>query len=134
MYLALRNSFAHLALAVALATPIPAITAELDALPALNAPISESSISGLSSGAFMAMQFGTAWSSTIRGVGIVSGGPFCCAQGDVGTATSACMKGPPPLLSASTKFAKRASRSGDIDSTDNLKRQQIYLFHGYNDL
>jgi poly(3-hydroxybutyrate) depolymerase len=43
------------------------------------------------------------------------------------------MKGPPPPLSVSTKFADRAARSGDIDSTDNLKRQQIYLFHGYND-
>ncbi|MGC2013360.1 MAG: hypothetical protein WA693_20215, partial [Pseudolabrys sp.] len=41
--------------------PDPAISADLDALPALNAVITESSISGLSSGAFMAVQFGTAW-------------------------------------------------------------------------
>jgi poly(3-hydroxybutyrate) depolymerase len=47
-----------------------------------NANISESSISGISSGAFMAVQFGTAWSSVIKGVGVVAGGPFWCAKAD----------------------------------------------------
>jgi len=28
----------------------------------------------------MAVQFGIAWSSVIKGVGIVAGGPFYCAQ------------------------------------------------------
>ena len=44
-------------------------------LPALNAPITESSISGISSGAYMSVQFGVAWSSVIKGVGVVAGGP-----------------------------------------------------------
>ena len=43
------------------------------------------------------------------------------------------MKGPPPSLRVSTERANSAAQSGDIDSTDNLERQQIYLFHGYND-
>src|SRR4051794_40395669 len=47
-----------------------------------NANINESSISGISSGAFMAVQFGTAWSSVIKGVGVVAGGPFWCAKAD----------------------------------------------------
>jgi hypothetical protein len=52
------------------------------ALNGYNAAIGESSISGVSSGAFMAVQFGTAWSSVIKGVGVVAGGPFWCAEAD----------------------------------------------------
>ena len=61
----------------------------------------------ISSGAFMAVQFGFAWSSVVKGVGVVAGGPFYCAQASAGdfingytlpvlTATGACMRGPPP--------------------------------------
>jgi hypothetical protein len=39
-----------------------------------NAAMGESSISGISSGAFMAVQFATAWSSVIKGVGVIAGG------------------------------------------------------------
>ena len=47
------------------------LVAEPVALRGYNAAIGESSISGISSGAFMAVQFGTAWSSVIKGVGVV---------------------------------------------------------------
>src|SRR3954447_20003462 len=52
------------------------------ALRGYNAAIAESSISGISSGAFMAVQFGTAWSSVIKGVGVIAGGPYWCAKAD----------------------------------------------------
>ncbi len=42
------------------------LAAEPVALRGYNSAISESSISGISSGAFMAVQFGTAWSSVVR--------------------------------------------------------------------
>src|SRR5499427_8695710 len=51
-------------------------------LAAYNAAIGESSISGISSGGFMAVQFATAWSSVIRGVGVIAGGPYWCANAD----------------------------------------------------
>jgi hypothetical protein len=44
------------------------VAAEPIALRSSNAPVGESSISSVSSGAFMAGQFGTAWSSIINGV------------------------------------------------------------------
>jgi poly(3-hydroxybutyrate) depolymerase len=76
-------------------------------LAGFNADIGESSISGISSGAFMAVQFATAWSSLIKGVGVVAGGPYWCAKADaddimndytlpIMTATGPCMAGPPP--------------------------------------
>jgi hypothetical protein len=68
---------------IASALPIaPGLAADgAPPLGAYNADISESSVSGISSGAFMAVQFGVAWSSIIKGVGVIAGGPYYCAQG-----------------------------------------------------
>ena len=113
-------------------------------LSAYNADISESSVSGISSGAFMAVQFGTAWSSLIKGVGVVAGGPYWCARADsddfvngftlpIMTATGPCMVGPPPDMDSSFAKADAKSASGAIDPLRYVSRQKIYLFHGYND-
>ena len=109
-----------------------------------NADIGESSISGISSGAFMAVQFATAWSGTIKGVGVIAGGPYYCAQGtaagglggDIGailTATGPCMVGPPPALEPLIKQTDEWARNGDIDATHHIASQKIYVFSGYND-
>ena len=70
-------------------------SAEEPALPTYNADIAQTSISGLSSGAFMAVQFGTAWSSIVIGVGAIAGGPFGCSEGSESTALSTCTGGAP---------------------------------------
>lgn len=122
----------------------PALAAEPAKLSGYNADIRESSISGISSGAFMAVQFGTAWSSVIKGVGVVAGGPYWCAKADANdimngytlpilTATGSCMTGPPREMNRSFEKAGAKSASGDIDSLQFVVRQKIYLFHGYND-
>ena len=101
-------------------------------LAAYNVKLDETTVSGLSSGAYMAVQFGVSWSSIVRGVGAFAGGPYYCAQGSVSTATGACQIGNPstaPLTSATDSWAA----SGAIDPTANLARQKIWLFSGYND-
>jgi len=123
------------------------LRADSVALPGLNAAIGDSSISGISSGAFMAVQFGTAWSSVIRGVGVVAGGPYWCAEADLDDAlfgfsgpvlraTGACMTGRPPsdlTLADFTAKADAKAKSGEIDPLEDIARQKIYLFHGTND-
>src|ERR1700688_985994 len=121
------------------------LAAEPVALPGLNAAIGDSSISGISSGAFMAVQFGTAWSSVIRGVGVVAGGPYWCAEADMDdalfgfslplmAAKGPCgTPGPPSAMSDFFAKAETKSASGDIDPLQGLSRQKIYVFHGYND-
>jgi poly(3-hydroxybutyrate) depolymerase len=121
------------ALAAALVAAAPAIAADLSTLPALNAPLGDSSVSGLSSGAFMAVQFGTAWSSVIKGVGVVSGGPYECAQDSAFGAVGPCMNGPPPPLHFFTETADEKAASGEIDPVSNLARQRVYVFHGTQD-
>jgi poly(3-hydroxybutyrate) depolymerase len=125
---------------------VPRATADPVKLKAYHAAIGDSSISGISSGAFMAVQFGTAWSSVITGVGVVAGGPYWCDLADssdiltaytrpLGRALGPCMQGPASDLNASdfeTKADANAA-AGVIDPLENLRRQRIYLFHGTND-
>jgi hypothetical protein len=68
------------ALASAVVISVSPLAAEPVALRGYNAAIGETSISGISSGAFMAVQFATAWSSVIKGVGVIAGGPCWCAD------------------------------------------------------
>src|SRR3954447_19560688 len=100
-----------------------------------NAAIGESSISGISSGAFMAVQFATAWSSLIKGVGIVAGGPYWCAKADaddimngfslpIMNATGPCMAGPPTELGSSFAKADAKAASGEIDPLRFVSRQK----------
>jgi poly(3-hydroxybutyrate) depolymerase len=116
------------------------------ALPAYNANLSQTSVSGLSSGAFMAAQFSVAYSSLVVGAGIVAGGPFYCA-GEFGnvfynvnlmTAMTVCMNPAasfvsPPSASALMTSAKGFAAAGDIDPLTNLRKQKIYLFSGTKD-
>src|ERR1700760_1149857 len=109
-----------------------------------NADIKETSISGISSGAFMAIQFGVSWSSIVKGVGVIAGGPYYCAQGtaidgilgNIGaslTATGPCMKAPPPALEPLFEKTEEWARDRDIDDPHNIANQRIYIFAGYND-
>lgn len=100
-----------------------------------NVKLDETSVSGISSGAYMAVQVGVAHSSIVKGVGAVAGGPYYCAENSVNTAYRSCMTGYPvypvaaPLVSVTTSWAA----SGAIDATTNLATQKIWLFNGYND-
>ena len=71
------SSFAHWAASSLAAAAFAAQAAS--PLPPLNVDKTQISVSGLSSGAFMANQLGYAYSSTFMGVGVFAGGPYMCA-------------------------------------------------------
>ncbi len=102
------------------------------ALPALNIDKSQISVSGLSSGGFMANQLGYAYSATFMGVGVFAGGPYMCAGHSNYTA---CMYG--ATISAgmlSTMQADINNWSGTaIDDKVNVAAQKVYLFVGTSD-
>lgn len=106
-----------------------------DALPALGADAAETSVSGLSSGAFMAVQYQVAYSNSVIGAGIVAGGPYYCAAGNLYYA-GICMgqvpfvpPNPALMLSAAQGFAAL----GQIDPLTSLQRDRIYVFSGTKD-
>ncbi|WP_172332327.1 PHB depolymerase family esterase [Mangrovicoccus sp. HB161399] len=116
---------------------IGAIPAAADPLPRLNLVQREITVSGLSSGAAMAVQIETAFSSHVTGAGIVAGAPFGCAQGNVFAALNACMQ---QGISA-VAFPDTTDRimgvveavEDDIDPIEGLADDRIYLFHGTAD-
>jgi poly(3-hydroxybutyrate) depolymerase len=118
-----------------------ALAADVPDLPAYQVDIAKTSVSGLSSGAFMAGQFHVAFSGTVVGVGIIAGGPFYCA-GSVPdaplleTAMTTCMNpqaGAGPDAAYLLKMARSFAQSGEIDPLENLKNSQVYLFSGKSD-
>lgn len=105
------------------------------ALPAYNVSPATVSVSGLSSGGYMAAQMHFAYSATIaKGAGIIAAGPVYCSQGKLDIALGPCMAGTgprniPALLSAIDDWAAR----GAIDPLSNLKDDKVYLFSGTRD-
>jgi poly(3-hydroxybutyrate) depolymerase len=101
------------------------------------------SVSGISSGGFMADQFHVAHSTRVMGAGIFAAGPYLCAGADypksVFRALNVCshfMPGPflgPPEVQRSIAAARGASEAGDIDDLAGLRGDRLFLFSGRRD-
>jgi poly(3-hydroxybutyrate) depolymerase len=92
---------------------------------------SKTSISGISSGAYFAVQFHVAFSRTIMGVGVTAGGPYYCARDNAWIGSTACSIYPflirVPRLVAITRTA---SLRGYIDPLDGMRGDKILLVSG----
>jgi poly(3-hydroxybutyrate) depolymerase len=123
------------ALPLALLAAFAAFAAAATPLPSLVLDPAQTTVSGLSSGGFMAVQVHVAYSATFaKGAGIVAGGPFYCAQDSIVTATGPCMThsgstNVPTLVSTTKNWAA----SGAIDAVSNLAGSKVYLYSGTND-
>jgi len=91
------------------------------------------SVSGISSGGFMTVQFHVAHSSTLVGAGVIAGGPYWAAQDNLDVAVS-ILDDPNlvdvNLLITETSYAYAAN---SIDNPANLKDQPVYMFSGTMD-
>ncbi|MFN3566298.1 MAG: depolymerase [Burkholderiaceae bacterium] len=98
-------------------------------LRAYGADPAQVTVSGFSSGGYMAVQFAVAHSALVRGVGVVAGGPYRCAAGDPRRALGDCLRGAPdPQLAIAE--ARRLAALQWIDSTDHLRRTRAWLLAG----
>lgn len=119
---------------VALAALLPCASSA-EPLRVLNLDADATTVSGLSSGAFMAVQLQVAFSKRIAGAGVVAGGPYGCADGNVYRAVRLCMnalwgKADP---SDSLDDIQALAAQGRIDAAAHLTNDQVYLFHGQAD-
>ena len=106
-----------------------------DPLPAFNVDLLETSVSGLSSGAYMAGQFHVAYSGTVMGAGVIAGGPYDCAEGQLSVALNRCMQtvlGMPNPTHLLSRAESREAR-GDIDPLTGLADDRVYVFSGTQD-
>ncbi len=122
--------------------PLPALAAKLDA----------TSVSGISSGAYMAGQFEFAHAKIVVGAAIIAGGPYGCSESvfagavpapgaawlNLSKAINGCMKdmlrawGAANADDLAEKAKKRADK-GDIDPIADVASDRIYLFSGKED-
>lgn len=121
------------------------------------------SVSGISSGGFMAHQFHVAHSENIMGVGIVAGGTYYCASGSVQNAVQKCSqffklecekwiifpiwkglcdwtdmtpKSPEDakdVAKVSFEEAQKQEAAGNISKLSGLKDDKVYLFSAEDD-
>lgn len=103
-------------------------------LPALKVDASTVTVSGLSSGGYMATQLHVAWSSVFKGAGVVAAGPYYCAQGLAALATTRCLtRDSAPPVGALVATAKTWAAAGRIDPLSNLSSSKVWLFAGTKD-
>ncbi len=111
--------------------------ASAERLPSYGATLSETSISGISSGAAMALQFHIVHSSIVKGAGIVAGIPYDCAEQSSNRATHNCMKPnsdyPAPDPAHLKGITDALARAGAVDDVANLKKARVWLFSGKKD-
>lgn len=117
------------------------LTAALDAAaapPALaryGADAGGTTVSGLSSGGFMAVQLQVAYSASIAGAGVVAGGPYYCAAGNAAF-RKICMGQLslfPPNPSVMAGYARAFAVAGSIDPLARLAARRVYVFSGTED-
>lgn len=110
--------------------PVPAAPA----LPSYRLDPQSLTISGVSSGAYMAVQMQVAFSSIFKGAASVAGGVYGCAEADAGRAQDECTVHPEKIRVADqVQNARAFAAHGLIDPTSNLARHQVYLFSSPKD-
>lgn len=126
-YLAAALSFALMQTAAHAAPPLPVLAASTSGL----------TVSGLSSGGYMAVQFQVAYSSLVHGAGVIAGGPYYCAENKVSRALSNCMeptaKDAPPTVDETLKIIQKLADSDRIDPIKHLSDDRVWLFSGGQD-
>lgn len=135
----------HLVVLSTLLCSAQIMTASADdavSLPAYGADLTQTSVSGLSSGAFMTSQIHVAYSNDFIGAGVIAGGPYYCSgsyswQSHLQNAMTTCMS---PLTASVAPDGEKLfgkaetfAANGFIDDLNNLKDDKVYLFSGKND-
>jgi pimeloyl-ACP methyl ester carboxylesterase len=126
-----------------LAAVVPLLAACADEPPAelksglnvLNVDPFSLTVSGISSGGYMAHQFHLAYGDRVHGAAILAAGPYDCARGSLGIALSECMGTPEKKPDATALLERALARvdERDLAPLSTLYRDQVWLFRGSQD-
>ncbi len=127
----MKFSFIYAPIAVML---MGTLTAEATPLPSLNIDVAQTSVSGISSGGYMAVQLHVAYSGTFKkGAGVIAGGPFNCAENGLLNALVRCLGRTTIPVADLVKMTNDWTKNGSIDPTNNLAASKVYIFAGAKD-
>ena len=122
---------------LALCFAFRAITHAAEPLPASGASAENLTVSGLSSGGFMAVQFHVAHSALVRGAGILAGGPYYCAGGSLVRAVTSCMSPnffiPVPKAGELRAEVDKQAAAHRIEDPANLRDSRVWILSGVKD-
>jgi len=108
---------------------------KIEPLPQLQIDASRITVSGVSSGGFMAVQVHVANSALFKGAASVAGGIWECAKGDSGRSQSVCMTSPQGIVTKDhVDLAYERAKRGEIDDLSNLKTSRVAIFSSPKDL
>lgn len=112
-----------------------AINAATPSLGSYNINPNTVTVSGLSSGAYMAVQMHVAFSDLFSGAAIFAGGPYYCAEGNVNTAQLKCMQTSMGVPNAQLYIndTNKFFAANHIDDPANLADDKVFLFSGTSD-
>jgi len=105
-----------------------------DDIQARPTPVYPVTVSGVSSGAYMAVQTHVALADRVAGVGAVAGGPYHCAAGSVSNALGRCISGEDIDVASLLSFTREASIAGEIAATGNLQDDRVWIFNSPKDV
>ncbi|HET7204135.1 MAG TPA: hypothetical protein VFI92_12290 [Steroidobacteraceae bacterium] len=115
----------------------PAVAAESTTVAGLTPlPLAANSVtvSGVSSGGAMAVQFHTAHANLVQGAGVLAAPPYFCAEGAIGNALGRCMKdGAAIPVEALLQHAERFAAAGAVDPVSGMATDRVWLYHGAAD-
>jgi poly(3-hydroxybutyrate) depolymerase len=100
-------------------------------LPALEIARDSVTVSGISGGGDMAVQFHVAYSGLVHGAGLVAAGPYYCAENSMRHALGRCMLGDEPIPTDELVGAtSRLALEDAIDPIAGLSDDRVWIFHG----
>lgn len=128
----MKLSIAALAMTSALAS---ALASADTPLPPLYLNVEQITVSGLSSGGYMATQMHFAYSDWINGAGIIAAGPYFCARNDIKTALQDCVNNADylPDLSIIQPVVEGWEESQKIAPLAKLSTDRVWLLSGTGD-
>jgi poly(3-hydroxybutyrate) depolymerase len=124
-----------LAAGYAIAFLFPSAILAAEALPRLNILPGSLTVSGISSGGYMATQYQVAYSKDVQGAGVIAAGPWYCARASLTRALDECMEGGPigPEIKPLVAALRAGAAAKLIDDPSWIAPDRVWLFHGTRD-
>ncbi len=105
-----------------------------DAAAQFNIDTSNVTVSGLSSGGYMASQYHIAFSKQVSGAALLASGPYGCAQGDLKTALVGCMNVTETIdIEQFYQIIVDNSKLQTIDEHTQIAGDRVWVFQGQSD-
>jgi poly(3-hydroxybutyrate) depolymerase len=103
-------------------------------LPSLEIVPGSVTVSGISAGGYMAVQFHVAYSGLVNGVGVIAAGPYYCAESSARLALGRCMHGGAGIpVGELASLTSQLALEQQIDPISDLVNDQVWILHGARD-